>query len=416
MKLHKQDLDRANKITPIMGRFLGYRSKEGAEVDIEQAANLGLFQYQDILSLSNTMSGTHKELTYEITEARLGEHRLIFGINELKVTFNGLLMKVTTHVNAPRLHFIPRSHLKYFNKYYLSSYVNMEQLELADSEFTDLYVVYTDQPDHARFFINQQLIEGLIWLSQDSVFQNRITGCAMAGNQMFLTIQRNKDFLSLGTPFSRKCMPDVESDLHSALSDLTLPLRVIDRFFDLAWTSEKNTIEEVSDNTLIANTDSGDHVDIAENNILESHSISPENRADKIEEPHTILIAKDSLISICKNYDDYGYYILDSISLKKRKNANRYYPSPGEGEIIALIDATVFGSAEYGLMIGEYGVSWNNPSYVNTKINYLYWEDLKLVKISKSGNNILIGEGTFISAYTDLLVSLLTDIQKAIKH
>ena len=104
----------------------------------------------------------------------------------------------------------------------------MQQLELAESEFTDLYAIYTDQPDKAHAFIDEHLTEGLIWLSQDSVRQSPIIGCAMTGNQLFLSIQRNNDFLSLGAPFGP--MRDRERDLHLALSDLTRPLRVIDSF------------------------------------------------------------------------------------------------------------------------------------------------------------------------------------------
>ena len=229
MRAPKQDY--VNKIPPIIGQFLGYTLPERDEVDIEQAADLGLFHCDSILALNNTMTGTHNGLHFEMTEAQLGTTQFVSGGDTMqtKNIFKGLVMQITTEVDAPRIHFVPRSRLKFVLKHFITSEVNMKKIEFEESEFNDLYEVYTDQPEATHAFIDEHLIEGLIWLSQDSVRQSRVIGCAMKGNQLFLSIQRNNDFLSFGAPL--KPMRNIERDLHLSFGDLTLPCRVIDSFF-----------------------------------------------------------------------------------------------------------------------------------------------------------------------------------------
>ena len=224
--------DSTSEIPPIIGQFLGYTSSEADKVDIKQAAELGLFHYDAILSLNNAMAGTYKGLSFEITEAQLGTTQFVSGGDTMqtKRNFKGLVIQITTKVDAPRIHFFPKSRLKFILKHFLTSEVNMKKIELEESEFNDLYEVYTDQPEAAHAFIDEHLIEGLIWLSQDSVRQSRVIGCTMSGNQLFLSIQRNNGFVSLGAPL--KPRRNIERDLHLSLSDLTLPSRVIDAFFD----------------------------------------------------------------------------------------------------------------------------------------------------------------------------------------
>ena len=223
--------DSTSEIPPIIGQFLGYTSSKIDKIDTKQAAELGLFHYDSVLAQKNTMAGTHKGLSFEIAEIQLGSAQFVSGgdMMQTRAIFKGLVMQITTKVNAPKIHFVPRSRLKFILKHYLSSYVSMKKIEFGESEFNDLYAVYTDQPDAAHEFIDEHLIEGLIWLSQDSVRQSRVIGCAMKGNQLFLSIQRNNDFLSLGAPL--KPRRNIERDLHLSLSDLTLPSRVIDTFF-----------------------------------------------------------------------------------------------------------------------------------------------------------------------------------------
>lgn len=68
------------------------------------------------------------------------------------------------------------------------------------------------------------------------------------------------------------------------------------------------------------------------------------------------------LIDACSALTSHGYYVGDLIPEKKRAAAMENYPLPGDGEILALIDGTVFGSAAKGLAVGEDGIAWKNGS------------------------------------------------------
>lgn len=85
---------------------------------------------------------------------------------------------------------------------------------------------------------------------------------------------------------------------------------------------------------------------------------------------------QDTFISILNSYNSTDFFQAPDIPRKKLKNANKNYPvRPGE-EILALIDATVMGSAKCGLIIGTHGISWANDWTTATKKRYLSWQEL----------------------------------------
>jgi DNA uptake protein ComE-like DNA-binding protein len=96
------------------------------------------------------------------------------------------------------------------------------------------------------------------------------------------------------------------------------------------------------------------------------------------------------LTEVCSEYSAANYYAAELIPQLKLSTALKHYPLPGGGNPVALIDTTIFGSADCGMLIGEHGVSWHNW-VVPTKISALKWEDLWKLTISIDGAKINIG-------------------------
>lgn len=87
---------------------------------------------------------------------------------------------------------------------------------------------------------------------------------------------------------------------------------------------------------------------------------------------------------------------------------------------MALIDATLFGSAENGMIIGERGISWHNDLMTKSKLTSMSWVDFSTKEVQRDGYDIIIGEGNKFgmsgsSFDKDKAVELLKAIQSKIK-
>ena len=68
------------------------------------------------------------------------------------------------------------------------------------------------------------------------------------------------------------------------------------------------------------------------------------------------MVSYDDLFQACVKYTAVDYFVGDVIPKKKLANARRSYPVPEQERIVALLDATVFGSAKDGLAVCTGGV------------------------------------------------------------
>jgi DNA uptake protein ComE-like DNA-binding protein len=101
----------------------------------------------------------------------------------------------------------------------------------------------------------------------------------------------------------------------------------------------------------------------------------------------------DRLTEICARLVCTDYYVAELIPKEKRANALLKYPPPDGGNIIALIDTTVFGSAKTGMAISESGISWHNWT-MKTEKSSLRWSELATISIREFDRyNISLGEG-----------------------
>lgn len=133
----------------------------------------------------------------------------------------------------------------------------------------------------------------------------------------------------------------------------------------------------------------------------------------------------DDLFQICAKYTGDKYYVDEVIPEKKLANARKHFPIPPVERVVALIDATVFGSAKTGLAISEEGIRWHNGSNNNAKgpkSVFLPWDKFASAPINYRGMiniSVQIGEGTEFDMPSQAmnkknLVQLLSEIQSLI--
>lgn len=109
-----------------------------------------------------------------------------------------------------------------------------------------------------------------------------------------------------------------------------------------------------------------------DNNLLQS-DIDIQEKMKKIISPYSS--------------DDF-YKAEKSIPQKKLEAAILNYPVPRQETILALVDATLFGSAKNGLVIGLQGIYWKNDWTTETTKNFLSWDEM--VESSKSISTTLL--------------------------
>ncbi len=81
-----------------------------------------------------------------------------------------------------------------------------------------------------------------------------------------------------------------------------------------------------------------------------------------------------------------------SIAPAKLRNAIDNYPVPAGETVLALVDATVFGSAKNGMAFGHRGIYWKNDWSTDTAKNYLSWEEVAELAdtMTAKGSNLFL--------------------------
>lgn len=128
------------------------------------------------------------------------------------------------------------------------------------------------------------------------------------------------------------------------------------------------------------------------------------------------------LTEICARFSGSDFYVAELIPRNKLLNATKSYPAPSDGKIIALIDATVMGSAENGMAISEHGISWHNDWTTDSKITTMQWRNLADKAIETSGPfDVQIGDGNKFNTSgcgfeRHSIINLLRELQGATSH
>ncbi len=99
---------------------------------------------------------------------------------------------------------------------------------------------------------------------------------------------------------------------------------------------------------------------------------------------------KDKILEIAEKCPvESRYWFGDDIPIDKIKNAKRNIGIPPEENVLILIDSTILGGCERGLVVCSHGIYWKNNWGVETLKNKLNWEEFKKAKIDVLPNNKL---------------------------
>ena len=135
------------------------------------------------------------------------------------------------------------------------------------------------------------------------------------------------------------------------------------------------------------------------------------------------------LTDICAQYSGNDYFVAELIPAQKLENAMKQYPMPGL--VITLIDATLFGSADNGMLIGKKGISWRNKVvvgksdlcwhdglYNGNRFTLMTWKYFSKQKIKLENTNIRVGSDNIFDMSgcqfdKTKIIALLNAIQQA---
>ena len=128
------------------------------------------------------------------------------------------------------------------------------------------------------------------------------------------------------------------------------------------------------------------------------------------------------LTEVCARFSGTDFYVAELIPEKRLENALKHYPlENGNGsKVIALIDTTVMGSADNGMLIHNQGLSWKNW-ILPSKITSLKWKEFEELAISVKGTKIHFGnDAVFETAASQFgaekTFGLLSDIGKLVEY
>lgn len=153
--------------------------------------------------------------------------------------------------------------------------------------------------------------------------------------------------------------------------------------------------------------------DFADTPPIASETISsPSSSGHEIERADAGLA--DEIERICASLSRSDYYVSELIPAGKRATASINYPPFGGGNIIALVDATVFGSAKNGFAIGPHGIGWHNYT-MSTPYNDLSWQDFATKTLVAKGSKLIIGEGTVELSGSQTKAEHLIEVLSAIQ-
>jgi len=93
-----------------------------------------------------------------------------------------------------------------------------------------------------------------------------------------------------------------------------------------------------------------------------------------------------------------GYYLKNTLSLKKLNNIKKFFPISEKEDILASIDTTLFGTHKYGLVFGRKGIYINNNTWGGEKFQVtISYDEFSTMKITFDKHNIIIGDHFVVS-------------------
>lgn len=118
----------------------------------------------------------------------------------------------------------------------------------------------------------------------------------------------------------------------------------------------------------------------------------------------------EQIRDVCAAYTARDWWVNRTIPADRLKTARETWKCPPDGEVIAFLDSTVFGSGKDGLAVLADRVVWD--SGITGQVQWEYtWEEFGAVVLRELGSDLQIGRGVLITtgaqmAKADLLACL----------
>src|SRR5688572_11618610 len=107
--------------------------------------------------------------------------------------------------------------------------------------------------------------------------------------------------------------------------------------------------------------------------------------------------APQSIREICKKYEGTrNLYLDETIDAKRMKTVREHFSLPVNETVIMVYDDTVFGNNKVGFAICAGGLFWKNDWSIETKRNFLNWNDFAEREIKLDQFQINLGRGDAI--------------------
>ncbi|MEM7422370.1 MAG: DUF3137 domain-containing protein [Pseudomonadota bacterium] len=221
----------AEQVLPILCEFFGDVTYGQQKINPGAFSQLGVVGSYHNASLEDPCSGTYRDISYALTEARLTrKSRDSKGRTKTTTVFRGLLIEIGLFNPAPHIYFAKdRGSIgNWFSETLGSARDGLTKFNVPHEEYEKIYETYAADVGAAQAFVTPQIVNGLLEIGQIHSSNPRYVSAAMKGTSFYVAIPLKRGFLQVGSLF--KPLTDVEDDLHEALADLTLPKRVIDAF------------------------------------------------------------------------------------------------------------------------------------------------------------------------------------------
>jgi pyruvate/2-oxoglutarate dehydrogenase complex dihydrolipoamide acyltransferase (E2) component len=109
------------------------------------------------------------------------------------------------------------------------------------------------------------------------------------------------------------------------------------------------------------------------------------------------VLTRQQIQDVCERYSGRDWWVHPDIPQDRLDAARRTWRTPPDGEPIAFVDTTVFGSGKEGLAVLHDGIVWHSGSGSGTPTAYA-WRELAAVPIRAVGYGLQIGEGVLGTA------------------
>lgn len=225
------------KIAPLLCKFLGQtqyqRHPEPDFLPIDQLQQLSLLPNNGRYTLKEAVHGTWRDVSFRLLDAHFFTTERDYNDKQRRTTiFSGIVIEVDCPVHMPIIVFLPDfgNLMNRVFKWAGRNALPAHKLAFPDSDLESIYEVYTDDVEQAQKLLKPEFGNKLLRFSKQFQGRNRTLRAAFKGQKFYMAISLPHDFLNLNA--YHDSLENFDGRLRAALSDLTIPRKIIDQLID----------------------------------------------------------------------------------------------------------------------------------------------------------------------------------------